>query len=201
MNKEELHKIAPILSKTKKDSGFSIPKNYFDTIEEIVFSEIKLDTVNSSDKNSFKVPDAYFNTVEDNVLGQLNLEKLNSNADIPTDYFETFEDRVFKKLKPVKKKIKIISFTKYFAPIAIAASIAIIFTLNLNSKPVTFESLATSDIEEFIDYGFIDIDTQTLASTFSDIEFETDELNYYLTNNEALDYLSDEDLETIIYEN
>jgi len=40
-----------------------------------------------------------------------------------------------------------------------------------------------------------------LAIAFSDIDFSTDNLSATISDNEVLNYLYEEDLETIIYEN
>lgn len=204
MKKQKLHKVAPILSSISKKSGFMVPNAYFETLEVDVLSKIKAQELNSKiDKNSFKTPEAYFNSVEDIVIAKLKAESLqqNKNANVPDSYFDTIEASVISKLKTPKKVISLKTVSKYLAPIAVAASLLLIFTLNINKKTITFESLATSDIEQFIDYGMVDIDTQTLASTFSDIEIKTEELDLLLSDTEVLNYLTDEDLETFIYTN
>lgn len=204
MKKQKLHKVAPILSSISKKSGFKVPNAYFETLEVDVLSKIKAQELNSKiDKNSFKTPEAYFNSVEDIVIAKLKAESLqqNKNANVPDSYFDTIEASVISKLKTPKKVISLKTVSKYLAPIAVAASLLLIFTLNINKKTITFESLATSDIEQFIDYGMVDIDTQTLASTFSDIEIKTEELDLLLSDTEVLNYLTDEDLETFIYTN
>lgn len=204
MKKQKLHKVAPILSSISKKSGFSIPNDYFETFEVDVLSKIKTKELNAEiDKSTFKTPENYFDTVEDIVLAKLKAESLQpkENTNIPDNYFDTIEDAVISKLKTPKKIISLKTVSKYFAPIAIAASLLLIFTLNTHKDSVTFESLATAEIEQFIDYGMIDIDTQTLASTFSDIEIKTEEFDLSLTDTEVLNYLTDEDLETFMYQN
>ncbi len=204
MKKQKLHKVAPLLNSISKKSGFTTPNDYFDTLEIDILSKIKTEELNSEiDKNTFKTPDAYFDTIEDIVIAKLKAESFQNkeNIEVPNNYFDTLEDTVISKLKPPKKIISLKTVSKYLAPIAIAASLLLIFTLNTNKDKVTFDSLATAEIEQFIDYGIIDIDTQTLASTFSDIEIKTEEFDLSLTDSEVLNYLTDEDLETFIYLN
>ena len=43
--------------------------------------------------------------------------------------------------------------------------------LKKNQKTVTFDSLATTEIEQFVESGLIDINIENLAIAFSDIEF------------------------------
>ncbi|SNR32091.1 hypothetical protein SAMN06265371_101225 [Lutibacter agarilyticus] len=204
MKKQKLHKVAPILNSISKKSGFNTPNEYFETLEIDILSKIKTEELNSEiDKNSFRTPDAYFDTIEDIVIAKLKAKSFHNkeNTKVSDNYFDTLEDTVISKLKTPKRVISLKTVSKYLVPIAIAASLLLIFTLNTNKKTVTFESLATTDLELFIDYGMVDIDTQTLASTFSDIEIKTEEFDLFLTDSEVLNYLTDEDLETFIYTN
>lgn len=204
MKKQKSHKVAPLLSSISKKSGFTVPNAYFETIEIDVLSKIKAEELHSQlNKNTFKTPEAYFNSIEDIVVTKLKAESLNleKNTKVPDNYFETLEDTVISKLKTQKKVISLKTVSKYLAPIAVAASLLLFFTLNTTKNTVTIESLATADLEQFIDYGMVDIDTQTLAIAFSDIELENEKLDLPLTDNEVLNYLTDEDLETFIYTN
>lgn len=204
MKKHKLHTVAPLLSSISKKSGFTVPTNYFEALENNVISKIKVEKLTTEfNKNAFEVPENYFDTVEDVVLTKLKAEILqdNKHSNMPNNYFENVEDTVIAKLKASKKIITLKRISKVMIPIAIAASLLLIFVLNSTQKTVTFESLATAEIEQFIDFGMIDIDTQTLASAFSDIDLETEKFELQLTDNEVLNYLTDEDLETIIYEN
>ena len=75
-----------------------------------------------------------------------------------------------------------------------------IFVLKKNQKTVTFDSLATTEIEQFVESGLIDINIENLAIAFSDIEFPTKNITTSISDEEVLAYLTIEDLETIIYE-
>lgn len=204
MKKHKLHKVAPILSKLSKKSGFKAPNDYFDAVEDAVFSKINEEAFELKiHKNTFKTPANYFDTIEDVVLTRLKAESIqNKNeSQMPADYFDTIEDKVMAQLKEPKKTITLHTFTKYIAPIAIAASLLLIFVLNSNPKEVSFDSLATSEIEQLIEDGVLDIDTDLITASFSDVELQTEEFNSFISDNEALEYLSDEDLEILLYEN
>lgn len=204
MKKNKLHSVAPTLNTISKKSGFTVPVNFFDTVEDQVFSKIKEKELKTKfNKNTFKTPSNYFDTVEDLVLAKLKIEAIENqeHATLPDNYFDTIEDAVLSKLKTPKKIFTLKTVSKFITPIAIAASLLLIFMLNSTDETVTFESLATTEIEEFIDFGMIDIDTQTLANTFSDIELEPEELALNLSDKEVLDYLTDEDLEIFLYTN
>ncbi len=207
MKKKKLHKIAPLLSEiSPKKSVFKIPDNYFDSVEDVVSAKIKslhFDKIIATE--TFKIPENYFDTVEDILIAKMKAEALQTykNDSIPKTYFDTIEDTV---LNRIKKKSKVISLKtriiKYAAPLAIAASLLLLIILNNNDdNTITFDSLATSDIEESIEDGFIDIDAENLATIFSDFEINDTSLMASLSDDEVLEYLSNEDLGEIIYEN
>jgi hypothetical protein len=204
MKKDKLHKIAPILSEiSKENSIFKVPENYFNEIEDVIFAELKTEAIQQKTKKlSFTVPQNYFNTVENITISKLKAEVLHKQQSeaIPINYFDTLEDKVFAKIKTKQKIILLKNITKFVAPIAIAASLLLIFTLNFKQQTISFDSLATSEIEQFIELGLIDFDSESLATVYN-IEIPTDNLTISLSNNEVLDYLTDEDLESLIYEN
>lgn len=204
MKKHKLQKVAPTLSKVSKKSGFKVPNDYFDGVEDVILSKIKEEEIeNKIDKDSFKTPDAYFDTIEDVVLAKLKAESVQNEQEsqMPSDYFDTVEDNVMVKIKESKKVISLKTVAKYIAPIAIAASFLLIFVLNSSPEKVTFDSLAASEIEQLIEEGIVDIDTDLVTATFTDVELQTEEFNAFFSESEALDYLTDEDLEMLLYEN
>lgn len=204
MKKHKLHKIAPTLNKVSKESGFKVPNAYFEVVEAAILSKIKEEEIeNKFDKNTFKTPDEYFDTIEDVVLAKLKAESIQNEKELqmPKDYFDSVEDNVMTKIKESKKVISLKTVTKYLAPMVIAASLLLIFVLNSSPETVTFDSLAISEIEQLIDEGILDIDTDLVTATFTDVELQTEEFNSFISENEALDYLTDEDLEMLLYEN
>ena len=207
MNKEDLHKIAPKLSEISlKKTDFEIPKNYFETVEDAVIAELKAEKLQQKKaKNPFKTPENYFNSLEDIVLTRLKAEAIQNNKineEISDTYFTNVEDAVFNKMKSTSKVISLKSkIIKYVAPISIAASLLLIFTLNTNSNKVTFDSLASSEIENWINNNNIDIDALSIAAMYPEIELTTEIDSESLSDDEVANYLTDEDLESIIFEN
>ena len=204
MKKEKLHIIAPILSEISlKKNAFKVPDNYFGTIEDDVVATINLQNLLSKNSTSnFKAPNNYFDTIEEITITKLKAEVIQTKekSQLPDGYFDTFEDLVLTKIKKNEKVISIKRIAKYFAPLAIAASLLLIFVLKTNQKTVTFDSLATTEIEQFVESGLIDINIENLAIAFSDVEFPTKNITTSISDEEVLAYLTIEDLETIIYE-
>ncbi len=203
MNKNELHNIAPILSELSlKESGFKVPNNYFNSIENAVFAEILASEINV-EKPNFNTPENYFNTFEDLVIAKLKTQslQLENNNTVPENYFNSLEDKVIDKINSKPKVISLKKITKYIAPIAIAASFLIIFLINKNSTNITFESIASSEIEEFIDLGNIDYDAESLAIIFPNVELDDTNFISSLSDSDVLEYLNENNLEELFYEN
>lgn len=203
MKKEEVHKMAPTLSKIgHKDRGFNVPSTYFNTVEDGVFAEINTSKLNT-DKPIYKTPDTYFETVKNSVVTKPKAQTFYNEIthSIPEGYFETLEDQVFNKIEKTSKVRTLTKLSKYVAPIAIAASLLIIFILNSTSNNITFETLATSEIEEFIENGNIYYDAESLASIFPEVTIEDTNYISTLSDSAVLNYLNEKDLETLIIEN
>ncbi len=206
MKRKEIHKIAPKLSEISlKSVGFEIPENYFESIEDAVIAELKAESfLKKGTKEAFKTPENYFKSIEDLVLSKLKAEAIqNTNeTNIPKNYFDSIEDKVLNKLKKEPKVISLkSSFVKFVAPLAIAASLLLVFILNNNAKTVTFDSLASSEIETWITNGNIEIDALSIASIYPEIELNDEIYSTSISDDEVLDYLNDEDLEDLIYDN
>lgn len=160
-----------------KQTGFRVPENYFNNLEDSVFTKLnaksKLDSVN----------DSGFST--------------------PQDYFSKIEETVFNKLNEEKKDAKIVQlFSKqnliYFS--GIAAAIIILISVFKPSSSLSFDTIETELVESYISTH--DIYSEDLASLwnesdYSDVSFTEFELldesveNYILENSNIEDLLID----------
>tara|TARA_R110001583_G_scaffold4351_2_gene25174 strand:+ start:8828 stop:9448 length:621 start_codon:yes stop_codon:yes gene_type:complete len=206
MKKKKLHKIAPKLSEISlKKSGFEIPDTYFETVEKAVLSELNVDKIQSNTtKEIFTTPENYFNSIEAIVIARLKSEVIHKNIEnsIPKNYFDSIEETVLTKISASSKIIQLKTrLTKFIVPIAIAASILLIFVLNDNSTTVSFDSLTLNEVENWIANGSIDYDALSIASMYPEIELKNEIFTISVSDNEVLNYLYEEDLDAIIYEN
>jgi len=203
MKTENKHSNFKVTKSQVKNTGFKVPMNYFNTVEEAVLSKLSSDKF--SKKNGFNVPDNYFNSLEDIVLTKLKAEAIqkNSTNTIPDNYFATVEDDVLNKIKSERKPkvIHLKYITKIVAPIAIAASLLLLMYLNTTSKTYTLDNISTASIENYFEDGENDIDILSIASLYTESELEEESYDSTITNTEVEKYLSKEDLEDIIYEN
>ena len=206
MTKLELHKIAPTLSEiSPKQVVFKVPENYFETIEDGVMAEIKLEPISNLKNQSFNTPNHYFDTIEDVVLTKLKAEALQQNKEFDTvdeNYFNNLETTVLSKIKTPKVISLKSRIIKIATPIAIAASLLLIFILNYNtSENITFDSLATAEIEQIINNGWIDVNEENITTAYADVELTSDFFSTNITEDELLDYLNSENIDEILYEN
>ena len=61
--------------KNIKTTGFKTPDNYFDTIEDNVMDNIKLNNILNSKSTGQTTPEGYFDTIEDSVFQKINSSK------------------------------------------------------------------------------------------------------------------------------
>jgi hypothetical protein len=123
-------------------TGFKAPENYFESVEDSVFSKIKSENSLKSVKDSgYKIPEGYLDTVEENILNKLNNE---------TKVVSLF----------TRKNLVYIS--------GMAAAILILFAIFIkNNNPLT-EELDYQVVEAYILEQ--DINTYELASLLTDEE-------------------------------
>lgn len=130
MSQEKLHNI--------NNSGFKVPKNYFDTLEDRLFTQAKLKA--SSDSSGFTMPENYLNTLEDNILSQVSE-------------------------KETAKIIPLFSRKNLLYASSIAAAITLLFTLSIqNTKPM-LDGVDNETVESYLLNE--DIDLYEIASTLT----------------------------------
>ncbi|WP_442266928.1 hypothetical protein ACSIGC_04325 [Tenacibaculum sp. ZS6-P6] len=73
MNENKQHKKDFLNQQIGKNTGFEIPDNYFNDLENDLMS--KLITKNLPEKCGFEAPEYYFDNLEDTVLNKINAQK------------------------------------------------------------------------------------------------------------------------------
>jgi hypothetical protein len=73
---EELNELSPLLAHSKVQYMYNdLPEKYFNHLQEIVLSEIKLSTELGTKKHYDDLPKAYFDSLADTVFHKINKEK------------------------------------------------------------------------------------------------------------------------------
>ena len=153
MKNEKLHTI--------KNSGFKVPQDYFEGIEDAILNEAKLKSIVSD-----------------------------SGLNVPESYFENLEASILDKAL-VKNETKVISlFSKrnliYLS--GIAAAVLLLFNLSIFNSVVTFDSLDAELVENYFDEN--NLNSLEIASLFEDTELENIDTNFITLEDESLeDYL------------
>ena len=128
MNNELENSINYIRDKAGNESGFSIPTNYLNGIEEDFLLKLKEEELPAS--IPFDVPDTYFNNLEDEITSKITVPK---------------------KGKVISLKRKLFKFI----PASIAASLllfsSVYFFNNQSNKDINFEDLSYNDIEAWFE--------------------------------------------------
>lgn len=154
-------------------SGFKAPKNYFDNLEDIILSDIKLkETVNGS---GYKTPKGYFNNLEDSIIENIA---------------EKSETKVISLFN--KRNLIYIS--------SIAAAVLILFNISIFEREISFDSLDIETAENYIIDE--DISSYEIASLLTDEDLLEDNFVKYNFNEETFEtyLLNNIDIDDLIVE-
>jgi hypothetical protein len=147
MNRDTRNREDYILSNIPKEENiFSVPENYFDSLEDRVLSQI----------------------IEEQLPKKLPYT-------IPDTYFEEFEDRLFTNTEFSKKEVNVIRLKSRILkiiPVVAAASILLFIGFNYFTtiKPNSIDSVSSGDIELWMDENYVEYST-TNVMEFVDADF------------------------------
>ena len=151
-------------------------------------------------KEDFKTPEGYFEGLTDKLLDKLSEEETavfpkKDGFKVPEGYFDTLNQNIKKKLNAEETKvINLRSYKKfYYVAASIAAVALVIFGMNWNSSgSLTFDDLASSDIESYFESNEIDLSTYEIAEVLPVEELEiNDILEDQFEEENIIDYLDD----------
>ncbi|MFT5146528.1 MAG: hypothetical protein ACI9H1_001252 [Polaribacter sp.] len=125
---QEINKSEAFLKSVLHDStGFSVPKDYFNTAEDR-FSSFLIEK-ELPEKSGFSVPENYFEKVEKSILKKIGLKK---------------------EVKVISLKSKFLKYTPYAAAASVALFLSINYFTSLNDSEINFDLLERTDIENWI---------------------------------------------------
>tara|TARA_B110000503_G_scaffold112650_1_gene168923 strand:+ start:28 stop:570 length:543 start_codon:yes stop_codon:yes gene_type:complete len=177
---QEINKSEAFLKSVLQNStGFSVPKDYFDTAEDR-FSSFLIEK-ELPEETGFFVPENYFQTVEKSILKKTGF----------------------------KKEVKVISlkskFLKYI-PVAAVASIALFLSINYftssNYSEINFDLLERTDIENWIVENSNELsDKDFITLLHNEISNENDFALTDLQNDAIEDYMINIEESSLLNEN
>ncbi|MFD0962841.1 hypothetical protein [Pseudofulvibacter geojedonensis] len=190
-------------------TGYSVPKNYFGTFEDSLFSKLDLKEEDHSIGNKstgFKAPEAYLESFEADLFEKLNIQPNNqiiqttSGYKMPDSYLDKLEEDILKKVNQPKKTKLITLFSR--KDLLKVASIAAIFVIGFfsiknifnSNKKLTFDSIEYADFEEYINEKGLGLSEYEIANLYnvSTADLEEISINNDIDENQLFDYLSDE---------
>lgn len=153
----------------KQQHGFSVPTNYFDSVEDQFFADLAT--------NQFPKETGH---------------------QVPSNYFSTVEERLFSQLEFAEKEVKVISLRTRmlrYIPTAAAASVLLFFGLNYLTLTNTniFENISSTEIENWISEDYLTLNPESFSAQFVDADFTEASLledDLSLTDDEIFDYLN-----------
>lgn len=168
--------------------------------------------MNDSNKNSgFKTPEGYFESFSEKLKDKLSQgEPVLPKEDgftVPKDYFETLNQKIKNKVSEKETKVvQLHSYRKYYyAAASIVAIIVLVFGVNWNTtNSLTFEDLASSDIESYFENNEVGLSSYEIAEVLPVDELEiNDILENQLNEDNIIEYLNEniEDFEELNLDN
>lgn len=156
------------MGKKRKNTGFKTPKGYFEDFTDDLLNKMSKEASSLPNKDGFKAPEGYFDNLNKEVL-----EKITEKE---------------------SKVISLKSYRKYFYAAASAAAILIlVFSIQWkNESSFTFDDLARTDIEIYLEDNDLGLSSYELAEVLLTEEFEVNDiLNSELDDENIIDYLED----------
>jgi len=176
---QEINKSEAFLKSVLQNStGFSVPKDYFDTAEDR-FSSFLIEK-ELPEETGFFVPENYFQTVEKSILRKTGLKK---------------------EVKIISLKSKLLKYI----PVAAVASLALFLSINYftssTSSEINFDTLEQTDIENWIvensnelsDKDFVAILHSEISNEndFAITDLQSDAIEEYIINIEESSLLNE----------
>ena len=159
-----------------KATGFKVPKGYFDTVEEAVFTKQATEKFNSN--TGFITPEKYLDTLEDKVLASVVSKEKQA------------------KIIPLR------TLMARFASISAAACVLVFIGIQFFdvSEQNTLDNIAIEDVELWMNTHINQIENTELVSAFETTDLETTIVTEGLTDEAIENYLNTLDPSTIINE-
>jgi hypothetical protein len=165
---------------------------------------MKKNNIHNIENSSLKTPESYFSNLEDTIMIQIHLdEKISKSAfKTPDNYFESLEESISNKIakKQETKVISLVSKQNIIAITSIAATILLLFNLQIFDKNISFDSIENDALENYVSnqefetldmeaeiIEDIDISSFILEESISDASLE----NYLYNSSDFEDFISE----------
>lgn len=196
-----------------------MPDQYFEGFEEKLLAALadkeegKIFSIKTKD-TGFNIPDQYFENFERKILTTIadkEQEKIDfckvkkPGFTVPNQYFETLERTLSTKILKKESTTKVISIPVvkkliYLSGIATMIVLAVVLWKQEQTSTLDFDSIAISDIQEYIRNGNIEVSDDELAVLLdTEISLMESFEDTHLSDEDLENYLLKEDLYNDIY--
>ena len=83
-----------------KETGFTVPENYFEEFNSNIQSRIAIERIPNSGNNGFDVPEGYFDNLEQQIKSRILVEAALGDPDehfsVPQGYFNELNQKYFR---------------------------------------------------------------------------------------------------------
>ncbi len=184
--------------------SFGLPEGYFEALPNRIMGKIKMEE--AGNQNPFITPANYFEELPGRILSQIKLDAIRNKEtfSVPDGYFEELSAKISAQVEAEEPKIiRIETFYRRRTVWAVAASIAILFTLgillmqdhNTQGGNVYLSENTKQEIRENPDqYNIDESSILDAMGVSSDVEETGEDASQYLLE-------SDTDLSSVINEN
>ena len=167
---------------------------------------MKKEKIHNITTAGFKTPDNYFDSFEAQLLKRIDDDMIIDTIEspgftLPTNYFDTVESNILETLepKPEKPVIQFKSRSTFYYFAGIAASFVLLFSLVFNNKAITFNTIDTVSIENYLyqeDYSNEEFATLFKVDDMSELDFidvniSDATLNDYIESIDTEDFILD----------
>lgn len=184
MEKDLQHSIDFITQKTGGKSGFSVPNNYFDGVEDTFFSHITESQLPKKE-TSFDVPKDYFAKLEDEILSKVTSEEKTVSTN---------------KGRVISLRERMQSIIPYASVASVLVFVSVYFFNNYN-RTTSLDDISIADLETWYDVGYDETNNTELAMVFETTDFTEDELTSVKFDTDIIEnYLNSTDNTSLLNE-
>lgn len=173
-------KDAPTLAAIRRDTPYSVPSGYFESLSENLKTQALLESVRFADEDEFTIPVNYFEELTGRIEERISIENLhklvpNDGFKIPETYFSQLSNRINERINEnssiikIKRKTVFSTWASYSAAACISILIGTVIYFNSTGYTIN-KQLSDVPDQEIINY-------LQIHSTANDIPYIMENVN------------------------
>lgn len=143
---------------------------------------------------NYNVPDDYFIDFQERLQVQIEFEevlgsKKEAGFKVPDGYFESFAKKIEVQIKPEPKVVSLYKYKWTYAVASVAAIILFLFLILSKETQITFDSLESDSIVEYLEIDNSLLSEYDLGALLTDEEFDDLSSTIQFEDSDLIDYL------------